>query len=114
MIFVQTYLIVLDNSGALLVQCIKVLKKSNKNGTIGDFIIVSVKKIKSLTYYQIKNGKKLKVKRKGIYKCLIVSIKKKYIRNFSNNIYFENNGIIFLNDQNIPIGTRLSGPFSNE
>lgn len=114
MIFVQTFLKVLDNSGALIVQCIKVLKKSNKNGTIGDFLLITVKKVKSLTYKQQRSGKKAKIKKKGIYKCLVVRIKKMLIRSTGNKIYCQDNGIIFLNDQNVPIGSRIFGPFFNE
>lgn len=114
MIFVQSFLKVLDNSGALIVQCIKVLKKSNKNAGIGDYVLVTVKKTRPLNYKQLRAGKKPKIKKKGIYKCLIVRLKKLYKRIDGNIISFDDNGIIFLNDMYIPIGSRIFGPFMNE
>jgi large subunit ribosomal protein L14 len=44
MVFCHTILKCIDNSGALLVKCLKILGKSSKcRGFPGDYIIVSIK-----------------------------------------------------------------------
>ena len=48
MIQQQTLLKVVDNSGAILVKCIKVLNGFKKRyGCVGDYVTVSVKQLKS-------------------------------------------------------------------
>ena len=70
MIFNGTNLSVCDNSGVKWVQCIKILGKNPKAfGKPGDIIVVSVKKAKSFS----------KIKKKDIYKAIIVRVKKKNI-----------------------------------
>ena len=44
MIFVETSLSVIDNSGAKLVKCIKVLGQKKKRVLSGDLVLVVVKK----------------------------------------------------------------------
>jgi hypothetical protein len=47
-----------DNSGARIVECIKVLGKSSySSGTLGDFIVVSVKKLKKKGNIKVKKKK---------------------------------------------------------
>ena len=67
MIQQQTILKVADNSGAKIVQCIKVLGGYKKKyANLGDIIVVSVK--------QLRNRSKLtsKVKKGEVYKALII------------------------------------------
>jgi len=62
MIFAGTILSVCDNSGVKWVQCLKILGKRPKAfGKPGDIIVISVKKVKSLS----------KIKKKDIYKAII-------------------------------------------
>ena len=64
-----TFLQVSDNSGAKLVQCIKVLKKHPKSfGFLGDLVIVSVKSLRT-------KGN-LRVKKKDV--CLALIFQTKY------------------------------------
>jgi len=105
MIFTGTFLNVCDNSGVKWVQCLKVLKQRPKNfGKIGDLIVVSIKSVKSLS----------KIKRKEIYKGIIVRIKKKIMRKDGSNISFNKNSILLLGIKNIPIGTRTFGAVAKE
>lgn len=68
MIYPGSWLNVCDNSGVKWVQCIKIIGRKPKNyGLIGDIIIISVKSTKSWS----------KIKKKDIYKGIIVRIKKK-------------------------------------
>lgn len=97
MIIVGSILNASDNSGAFKVKCIRLYKRK-KYGSIGDFILISVKTC---------NPKK-KIKKGEMYKCLI--IRTKYAYNYMNSYYkFSDNSVILLNKKNLPIGTRLFG-----
>ncbi len=99
-----TFLNVLDNSGAKKVFCIKVLSGYRKRyASIGDKIIVSIKKLRS------KRRASSKVKKGDIYSALIIKTKvtKPYL--FGDKISFSENTVVLLNKQNKLIGTRIFG-----
>jgi large subunit ribosomal protein L14 len=105
MIQQQTILKVSDNSGAKTVKCIKVLGGFKKKyAKLGDIITVSVQKLRN------KLKKTSKVKKKEIYKALIIRTKiySKKKDNFS--ILFNENSVVLINLQGNPIGTRIIGP----
>ena len=84
MIQVKTNLVVTDNSGAKVVECIKTLKYSKRNNaTIGDLIVVSVKK--ALTRKKIKKGQVIF----GLIVRINKNIKRKMNQNpFRDDIFF--------------------------
>jgi large subunit ribosomal protein L14 len=90
-----------DNSGVRIGQCIKVLKKSKKIGTVGDFIVISVK--------TLKKHSNLKIQKKNIFKALIINTKKEHAYKDSCFFKFDSNQIILLNNKNNLIGTRILG-----
>lgn len=105
MIFSGTILNVCDNSGVKWVQCIKVLGKRPKAfGKPGDIIVVSIKRAKALS----------KVKKKDIYKAMIVRVKKKIFREDGSTISFSKNSVVLLNAKGSPIGSRIFGPVARE
>jgi large subunit ribosomal protein L14 len=105
MIFSGTLLNVCDNSGVKWVQCIKVLGKRPKAfGKPGDIIVVSIKKAKTLS----------KIKKKDIYKAIIVRVKKKICREDGSTISFSRNSVVLLNAKGGPIGNRVLGPVARE
>lgn len=105
MIFAGTILSVCDNSGAKWAQCIKILGKRPKAfGKPGDIIVVSIKTVKSLS----------KIKRKDIYKAIIVRVKKKILREDGSSINFSKNSVVLLNAKGSPIGNRIFGPVAKE
>jgi large subunit ribosomal protein L14 len=105
MIFAGTILQVCDNSGVKFVKCLKVLNNRPKScGKIGDFIIVNIQSIKTFS----------KIKRKEIYKAIIVRLKFKINRIDGSYITFTKNSVILLNNKNLPIGTRIFGPICKE
>jgi len=68
MIYAGTKLQVSDNSGVKLVKCLKVLgRRPRSYGKIGDIIVVNIQRIKIFS----------KIKRKDIYKAVIIRLKKK-------------------------------------
>lgn len=98
-------LIVADNSGAKLVECIKVLGGSKKSfGSIGDKIVACVKIAKPF-------GKVLK---HDVVNAVIIRVKKtiKCVDGFF--VKFSDNAVVLINDQDQLIGTRIIGPISRQ
>lgn len=107
MIQPETILKIADNSGAKTVKCIKILNGFKKRtAKLGDFITVSIKKLKN------KSKKTSKVKKGEIYKALIIRAKVTNIKNTGLNLRFKSNAVVLINKQENPIGTRIIGPIS--
>lgn len=102
-----TLLQVSDNSGARFVECIKIVGKTGRSvGSIGDFAIVSVKKLR-------KKGN-IKVNKKEICLAYIVQVKRNITRGQNNAFYFGKNTCILLSRKKKFIGNRISGILPKE
>ncbi len=105
MIQMQTKLDVADNSGARLLQCIKVLGGSKrKTASVGDVIVVSIKEA-------IPRGR---VKKGDVHRAVIVRTSKEVKRNDGTCNRFDKNAAVLVNKSNEPIGTRIFGPVTRE
>nr|YP_007890489.1 ribosomal protein L14 [Andalucia godoyi]AGH23983.1 ribosomal protein L14 [Andalucia godoyi] len=105
MIVFQTNLKVADNSGAKRVQCIKILGGSKRRyASIGDILIVSVKE--ALPNRKVKKGE--------VQRALVIRTKQGIVRETGEKIQFDSNAVVLLNNQNLPIGTRIFGPVTKE
>ena len=105
MIQMRSMLNVADNSGARLVQCIKVFGSSRRRyANIGDLVKISVKDA-------MPDGK---VKKGEVLNALVVRTKKGVRRSDGSVIRFDGNAVILLNAQMQPIGTRIFGPVTRE
>ena len=105
MIQQRTILKVSDNSGAKTVRCIKVLGGFKKKyAKLGSIIIVSVQQLRN------KSKKTSKVKKKEVYKALIIRTKSKYRKEDGSELIFKENSVALMNKQGNPIGTRIMGP----
>lgn len=103
MIQVGTKLKVLDNSGATEAYCIKVKNGYKKRyATLGDIILVVVKKLRS------RRKKEAKAKKGELYSGLITHIKLATPNNIGT-IKSYHNSVILLNKQNKMIGTKIFG-----
>jgi large subunit ribosomal protein L14 len=104
MIQQQTLLKVADNSGAKIVKCIKVLGGfRKKQAKIGDIVVVSIKKLRD-------NPKKItKLKKKDIFKAVVIRTTRGSNRSNGFFVSFETNFVALLDKQENPLGTRLSG-----
>ena len=100
MIQMQSKMKVADNSGARVVQCIKVLGGSRRRSAgIGDVVVVSVKDA-------LPNSK---------VKAVIVRTKHKLRRNDGSYIRFdENSAVLIGSNSKDPVGTRIFGPVARE
>ena len=105
MIQMQSKLFVADNSGARMIQCIKVLGGSKRrSASIGDIIVVSIKDALP----------RAKVKKGDVYKAVIVRTSKDFKRNDGSAIRFDKNAAVLLDKQEEPIATRIFGPVTRE
>ena len=105
MIQMKTLLNVADNSGAKLVQCIKVLGGTRrKYARIGDIIVVAVKD--ALPNAAIKKG--------GIEKAVVVRTRKEFHRPDGTFIRFDDNACVVIDANNNPKGKRIFGPVARE
>ncbi len=105
MIQVETFLNVADNSGAKIVQCIKVLGGSKrKYASVGDIIVVAVKD--ALPTSTIKKG--------TVEKAVVVRTHKEYRRSDGTYIRFDDNACVLIDANKNPKGKRIFGPVARE
>jgi len=105
MIQPQTMLKVADNSGAKVIQCIKVLGGSRKRyARIGDIIVGAVK---------IAEPRK-QVKKHEVVKAVIVRQKQTFRRSDGSYIRFDDNAVVILDANKNPKGGRIFGPIARE
>jgi large subunit ribosomal protein L14 len=105
MIQMQTRLDVADNSGAKVVQCIKVIGGSKKRtAAVGESIVVSIKEA-------IPRGK---VKKGDVHRAVVVRTVNSIRRTDGSVIKFDRNAAVIINKQGEPIGTRIFGPVTRE
>ena len=105
MIQVQTELHVADNTGARIVECIKVLGGSKRRyASIGDIIVVAVKE--AIPDAKIKKG--------TVHKAIVVRTKYSIHRNDGSKVKFDNNAAVLIDEKGEPIGTRIFGPVTRE
>lgn len=105
MIQMQSFLDIADNSGAKLVQCIKVLGGSRRRyAALGDVIVVSIKE--ALPGSKVKKG--------DTARAVVVRTKCEYRRQDGSYIKFDDNSAVLINAQQEPVGTRIFGPVARE
>jgi large subunit ribosomal protein L14 len=105
MIQVESYLNVADNSGAKVVQCIKVLGGSKrKYAGIGDIVVVAVKD--ALPTSTIKKG--------AVERAVVVRTHKEYRRPDGTYIRFDDNACVIIDANQNPKGKRIFGPVARE
>ncbi|BDF57595.1 50S ribosomal protein L14 [Christensenellaceae bacterium] len=105
MIQPETRLKVADNSGAKVIQCIRVMGGSvKKTANIGDVIIASVK---TATPGGV-------VKKKDVVKAVIVRSVSGTRRPDGSHIKFDENAAVIIDANKQPKGTRIFGPVARE
>ncbi len=101
----ETKLIVADNSGAKVAQCINVLGGTRKRyASIGDVIVVAIKT--ALPSGNVKKG--------SVSKAVVVRTKKEVRRSDGSYIRFDDNAVVLINAQGELVGTRIFGPVARE
>lgn len=98
-------LVVADNSGVRIVQCINLLGKTKSSiSRIGNIIVVVTKRI--FTWSRFKKGL--------IIRALIVRSCLEFIRGGGVWLRFGHNAVILINKKKAPVAKRLKGPFVKE
>jgi len=96
---------VADNTGARVVECIRILGRSQAPAAgVGDVIVASVKQA-------IPNAA---VKKGDVVQAVIVRTAKEYGRPDGSYIRFDENAAVLINNQGNPRGTRIFGPVARE
>jgi len=105
MIQAESLLGIADNSGAKVVQCVKVLGGSRRRyARLGDIIVVSIKE--ALPGSKVKKGEKAR--------AVVVRTSRGYRRADGSYIKFDDNSAVLINAQMEPVGTRIFGPVARE
>jgi large subunit ribosomal protein L14 len=105
MIQMESILDVADNSGAKVIQCIKVLGGSKRRyAGLGDVIVVAIRD--ALPGSKVKKGDRAK--------AVVVRTRREYRRADGSYIKFDDNSAVLINAQQEPIGTRIFGPVARE
>jgi len=104
MVSVGTKLFVGDNSGALVVQCIKILGNSTNLARTGDVLVLSVKKARA----------RRKIKRHDVRKGLLVRQRKRMLRKSGVTVHFLINTVIVLDNRGGPAASRFFGVAPHE
>ena len=105
MIQLRTVLEAADNSGAKVVQCIKVLGGSKRRyARVGDIIVATVKQATAVGV----------VKRKSVIRAVVVRTRDTIQRKDGSTISFDDSAAVIIDDDKNPKGTRVFGPVPRE
>ncbi len=106
MVHERTMLQVADNSGAKLLQIIRVLGNTGRRyAYVGDTIVASVKVAEP----------RGTVKKSDVVRAVIVRVHKEQKRSDGSAIRFDDNAAVVLQKESIePVGTRVFGPIARE
>ena len=105
MIQQESYLVAADNSGARVVQVIRVAGATHRRyAHVGDVIKVTIKDA-------IPRGK---VKKGEVYDAVVVRTRSGVRRPDGSVIRFDSNAAVLLDPKREPIGTRIFGPVTRE
>eukprot|EP00842_Homolaphlyctis_polyrhiza_P004071 jgi/Hompol1/4665/HPOL_002481-RA len=114
---VATFLKVIDNSGALIVECINVMGR-RRIASVGDEIVCAVKKAKPIqtgaTTQPTAANQVQKLKKGDVARALVVRQRKEVRRLDGSYISFDDNAVVMLNKQGQPLGNRVLGTIARE
>ncbi|KAI0819377.1 ribosomal protein L14 [Trametes gibbosa] len=112
MIGLKGTLNVIDNSGALLVECVNVLKQKVNNGwgSVGDEIVCVVKRARPVSGQT--SASAAKVRQGDVRRAVIVRTRKSVRRPDGRFIRFDDNAAVLLNNKREMLGTRIGGVVS--
>ncbi|KAI0325257.1 ribosomal protein L14 [Cubamyces sp. BRFM 1775] len=112
MIGLKGTLNVIDNSGALLVECVNVLKQKVNNGwgSVGDEIVCVVKRARPISGQTSSTA--AKVRQGDVRRAVIVRTRKAVRRPDGRLIRFDDNAAVLLNNKRELLGTRIGGVVS--
>jgi len=105
MIQMQTRMTVADNTGAKVVQCVKVLGGSRRRyAGLGDIVVCSVKTV--IPGSEIKKGQ--------VVKGVVVRVRSPVRRVDGSYVRFDSNALVLIDNDKNPRGTRIFGAVARE
>lgn len=112
----RDYKAIIDNSGALLAECVNVLKRKQGHGMagVGDEIVVVIKRARNLTASEASQLSAVKVKKGDVRRAVVVRTKFPTSRPDGRVMRFDDNAAVLVNDKKEMIGNRISGVVSAE
>ncbi|KAJ7644423.1 ribosomal protein L14b/L23e [Roridomyces roridus] len=114
MIGLKGTLNIIDNSGALVAECVKVLKQKVNNGwgSVGDEIVVVVQRARPISAATSASVTAVKVRQGDVRRAVIVRTRKPVRRPDGRLIRFDDNAAVLLNNKREMLGTRIGGVVS--
>lgn len=100
-------MIVADNTGAKIAQCIGMIGKPQDEASIGRVVKVAIKEIRP-------SAPSLKVKPGQVHNALIIRQRQQMCRGDGRMIRFDDNACVLLTPDLKPLGTRVIGPVPQE
>ncbi|KAK6501562.1 hypothetical protein TWF481_009398 [Arthrobotrys musiformis] len=116
MIQLKTMLNCIDNSGASIVECIKVLGQK-RHARIGDRIVIVVQRQRALGLSDSGHSNSAaaqKVRKGDIRHAVVVRTRKQLQRKDGSVVRFDDNACVLVNKAGEPIGTRMNGVVGRE
>jgi large subunit ribosomal protein L14 len=111
MIQVGSIVKVTDKTGVMFAQCIKVLNNSKiRIAYLGDMVIVSVVRINPRKFVNVKERWRLKFLRGTVHRGLLVRTKVNIRRASTIYLKFNENTIIIVTSQGVPVSNKVFGP----
>lgn len=115
MIQLKTFLLGTDKTAVVKVYCIKVLKSTkHRIALLGDVIIICVNTINVKKFYKLKARFQKRFYVGSIHRALVVRSKSNYNR--LNGLFwkFNENSIIIVSKQVVPLSNKVYGPILRE
>jgi large subunit ribosomal protein L14 len=115
MIQLGTIVKVTDKTGVVLGQCIKVLGNSCKNiANFGDLILISVKRINTSKFLNVKARLRRRFQRGTIHRGLVVRACVNFRRKTTTFLRFNENAVVLVTKRRVPVSNRVYGPILKE
>jgi len=121
MIGLKGTLNIIDNTGALLVECVNVLKNKSGHGFagVGDQIVCVVLRARSIPSTlsgsaNTSTAAALKVKRGDVRRAVVVRTRKTEVRPDGRVVRFDDNAAVLINNKREMLGSRVGSVVSGD
>jgi len=103
---------IVDKTGTVLGQCIKVLRSSHKKkiAKIGDMVLIVIKRINPRKFVYVKEVKKKRFAVGTLHKAIVLRDMSIYRRAPGAFFQFRENAVIIVSRRGTPVTKRFTGP----
>ncbi|CEQ40828.1 hypothetical protein JCM21900_006634 [Sporobolomyces salmonicolor] len=116
MLGLKATMAIIDNSGALVAECVNVLKTKTGHGMarIGDEIVVVIKRARPISLTAAPSASAPKVRRGDVRRAVVVRTKYPTRRPDGRYVRFDDNAAVLVNNKKEMIGNRIGGVVAAE